>query len=279
MNNCLIKIKESMDLFSKKEKKIAKYILENPLEVSRMTVDELAKNSKVSTATIVRFCYTLGHKGYKEFSRYFYHSVVDSLETKSVNIVNLPVEKTDFAQTIQKVSNLNIEAIQNSVNVLDYVALEKTVDLILAASKVYIYAIGGSAVVAADFVFKLQRIGIDCQYFDAPHSQIFSAGILKDNDIALFISYSGETKDLLKTARIVKKTPAKSIAISRFGDNSLSRLVDVNIHHSSVGQEHQKPSTQSRIAQLNITDIIFTFLTAARKEDLNKFFELTDETI
>lgn len=277
ISNTLVKIREQYDSFSKKEKRIAKYVLDNPLEVSMMTVSEISKATKVSTATVVRFCYTLGHDGFKEFSRCFYHEVIDSIEPKEDGCKNIPDEKLDINQAVHKISNANVDAIKNSISLLDYDSLEKAINLLLSANKVYVYAIGGSAIVAQDVVFKFQRIGIDIQAFDAPHSQIFSASILKDGDVALFISYTGETKDLIKTAKVVMKTPAKSIAISRFGENSLSKLVDINIHHSSLGQGVRHTSTQSRIAQLNIVDILFSFLVKSRRNELKKFYELTDE--
>jgi DNA-binding MurR/RpiR family transcriptional regulator len=49
------------------EKKVAGYILSNADKLSDLSIIQLAKISKTSETTIVRFCRTLGYKGYQDF--------------------------------------------------------------------------------------------------------------------------------------------------------------------------------------------------------------------
>jgi len=281
MENCIIRINEQMDSFSKKEIKIANFILKNADDVAHMSVSELAVKTKCSTATVVRFCNTLGFDGYKDFSKSFYHDVANNYKSQynsSNSIDNLPGENLTVAQTIEQVSRLNIEAIENSTKVLDPMVVSEVVHLILNSNKVRVYAIGGSSIVAHDAVFKFQRLGIDCEASDTVHSQILSASILKENDVAIFISYSGETKDLITTMEVVRRAKAKTIAITRYGSNSLSRLADVNLHHSAIGKGIRSNSTRSKTVQSNIIDIIFVLLAQKRFDYLKRFYALTDDS-
>ena len=53
------------------EKKIAKYILNNPKEVVDMTVSELAETSDVSIASVSRFCRKVGLKRFCPVKDFF----------------------------------------------------------------------------------------------------------------------------------------------------------------------------------------------------------------
>ena len=53
------------------EKKIAKFILNNPKKVVDMTVSELAEISDVSIASVSRFCRKVGLKGFAQLKRIF----------------------------------------------------------------------------------------------------------------------------------------------------------------------------------------------------------------
>ncbi|MFW6381292.1 MAG: MurR/RpiR family transcriptional regulator, partial [Bacillota bacterium] len=49
------------------EKKIADYVLENARKVIYLSVSELAEKTEVGDSTIIRFCRSIGLKGYQEF--------------------------------------------------------------------------------------------------------------------------------------------------------------------------------------------------------------------
>jgi len=276
MNNCIVRINESIDSFSAQELRVAKYVLNHQEDVSQMTISELAKKSKSSTATIVRFCTALGFKGYRDFIKSFYHDVVSNAlgdeniyEIDNVNPAELSIE-----DTINIVTRLNIEAMTNTLKVIDKKCVEKAVEAIDKANRVCIYALSGSVVVADDAAFKFERLGIDCQVFNTVHSQILSASILKPNDVAILISYSGETKEIISIAELANKNTHNTIGITKYGENSLSKVCSVNIRHSSIGKGLRTYSTRSRVVQQNIVDILFVALAQRRGDNLKKYYEL-----
>lgn len=279
MKNCIIKMNESLDSLSKKEYILAKYILGNLKQVSKMTITELSASSKASAATVVRYTHSLGYAGYRDFTRALYFDVENNLNYHEniMDLENIAENDTSISATISRVSKGNIEAIENSLKIMEPEAIEKAVDMINKANKVYFYAIGGSSIAAKDAIFKLQRISIECQAFDNVHDQILSASILNKNDVAFYISYSGESRDLIKSLKIAKENGAYSIAVTKFGDNTISKLVDLNIHHASVAEGIRTNSTKSRIAQLNVIDILFTRLAERRVNQLKRFYELTND--
>ena len=60
-------IKEQYDHIFSAERKVADFVLQNPQKAVDSNVSELAKQSGVSDATVVRMCHHIGYTGYYQF--------------------------------------------------------------------------------------------------------------------------------------------------------------------------------------------------------------------
>lgn len=278
MKNCLLTIREYMSSLSKQEKKIANFLLNNKNVAAGMTISELSLASECSTTTILRFCVDLGYEGYRDFSKSYYHDVALGEEgDDSEKIYDIDQElpsEMPIESVIETVSRVNIEAITNTLKMLEVEDIEKAVNIIDKASRVCFYALSGSALVAEDGVFKFQRLGINSQSYLDSHSQILSTEVMTKDDVAIIISYSGETKELIDTINFLKNSHCTIIAITMFGTNSISKLADLNIQHSSVGKGLKTYSTRSRVVQHNIIDILYVALCVRRKEQFQRYYSL-----
>ena len=277
MKNCIIKLKECYGRLSKSEKIVADYILKNKLTASDLTISELSKKTNVSCSTINRLALNLGYDGYKEFIKSLYLNAHNDEKELHKHIYDVDIDD-DFNLSIKEVASLvcslNIEAITNTYKMLDMKTLNKVIKLIDKAQRVVIFALSGSIVVAKDMLFKLERLGIACQVSDNYHSLLANASTLKKNELAVFISYSGNTKEVIEAAKLAKETEATVVGITMVGNNQLSKLVDYSIQHSSVDRGIKTFSTRSRVVQENIVDMIFIGLVTKRKEQLNKYYSL-----
>ena len=252
MKNCIIKLKECYGRLSKSEKIVADYILKNKLTASDLTISELSKKTNVSCSTINRLALNLGYDGYKEFIKSLYLNAHNDEKELNKHIYDVDIDD-DFNLSIKEVASLvcslNIEAITNTYKMLDMKTLNKVIKLIDKAQRVVIFALSGSIVVAKDMLFKLERLGIACQVSDNYHSLLANASTLKKNELAVFISYSGNTKEVIEAAKLAKETEATVVGITMVGNNQLSKLVDYSIQHSSVDRGIKTFSTRSRVVQ------------------------------
>lgn len=69
--SCIVNIQSKMKVLTGSEKKVAEYVLKNYMRVLDFTVTELAEKAGVSDATVVRFCRSVGYKGYQEHENQF----------------------------------------------------------------------------------------------------------------------------------------------------------------------------------------------------------------
>ena len=63
----LTKIRSAYNQFTRAEKRVADFILENPKKVLFMSISDLAEACDVGDTSVFRFCKTMNMKGYQEF--------------------------------------------------------------------------------------------------------------------------------------------------------------------------------------------------------------------
>ncbi|MFL0251853.1 MurR/RpiR family transcriptional regulator [Clostridium neuense] len=273
MYGSLIRIKEIINDLNPSEKKIAEYILKTPKEISDLSIKDLADKSGSSQSAVVRLCKILGYKGYKEFRITIAKDTAKA--NKDENMYNDINPQDDIDTIIKNISYNNKKSIDNTVEVLSKEALEKAVKVISKADKVDFYGVGASYLIALDAFQKFTRINKNVRATSDTHLQIEFASNLKKGDVAVAISYSGETKDTFESIEVAKNAGATTISITKFGSNSISNLCDINLFVLSPEITFRSGAMSSRIAQLNVVDILFTSVAGRMFGDVKKFLENT----
>lgn len=276
MENVLLKIRESISDFSLLDQKIASYILENKNKTIQLSIRDIAKHCDTSQAAVVRFCKLLGLSGFKELKHHLTADILSSQSEQShLQFADITDTKDIHLITETIVSN-HTRSMLETQRLINYDDLERAVNLIAAAPRVDFYGVGASGLVALDAQQKFLRIGKICNAYSDPHVQITMAANLSPDDIAVAISYSGATKDMLETVSAAKQTGARVIAITRYGQgNRLAALADITLYTASSEVLLRSGSTSSRIAQLTMIDILFIGMASLSPDMYNPKLERT----
>lgn len=278
MSGCLNRLHENLNNFTVQQRKAASYILENPHKVSQMYVEHLAQASGTSTATIQRLCKSIGFTGYREFLTALSYDVAVRTNEKPAYCEIIPGD--DPATIAKNVVQSSCLAIENTLPLIDPAVLCQVIDLLYNASRIYFYGIGGSGIVATDAYSKFLRIGKPCIVETDPDRQILTACTLKNDDVAVIFSYSGETKWILNLADTIKKTGIPIVAITQLGQNTLSGKADYCLYTTASEPVKRIGPMTSRLSQLVILDILYTAICTTKFEyvegkldESQKFFE------
>lgn len=271
----LEKIQAILNNLKPSEKKIAQYILKNPEEISDLTIAELAKRCGTSEASVVRFCKTLGYKGYQDLKI----KVSADLAVKSKKIQGLVSVDDDVDAIITKVSKNNMLAVENTMDVLDRAEVAKAAQALMKAKKIDFYGVGASGIVAQDAMHKFMRINKACTAYIDTHMQLTSAANLSPEDVAVGISYSGQTMDTVDALRLAKNAGATTICITKFGHSPITEVADIKLFVTSSEALFRSGAMASRIAQLNVIDILFTLVACQKYDDIIKYLENTSEAV
>lgn len=251
--SCIFKIKEGFNSFTNTEKKLANYILKNKEEVVNLSAQELSDKADISPAAVVRFSKTLGYKGFTAL-KVDLAKDRDERENDTSVIIS---ENDSINDIIRKVKVSNTSSIDETIGLLNVDTINNIVEAMVNAKRIYLFGIGASGIVAMDLQQKLLRINKNSLYQMDPHTQISSSVHITDEDVAIGISYSGETKEVNTPLKIAKENGAKTIAITRYNKNSLSKIADYSVYLPNDEKDLRVGAITSRIDALTIVDILY----------------------
>ena len=141
--SCIVNIQSKMKVLTGSEKKVAEYVLKNYMRVLDFTVTELAEKAGVSDATVVRFCRSVGYKGYQDMKINLAQDAI--VPYKHLN--NSLEERDTPEQIVTKVLRSEIETLEETIHILDMDELEQAAKAIKNADKVVFFGSGGSIMV------------------------------------------------------------------------------------------------------------------------------------
>jgi DNA-binding MurR/RpiR family transcriptional regulator len=271
----ILKIKEMFNDFTATEEKIADYILNNREEVIQLSVKELAEAADSSPASVVRFCKKINYQGYQDFKIALIKDLQESESSEKVKVYDDIAVDDQIEEIMEKIAHDNYKVIQNTINLLSVSEIEKAVKAIENAKNIYIFGIGASGLVAKDLQYKLMRVKKTVIYYSDTHAQLSSAANIESDDLAIAISYSGQTIEVYEALKTAKSRGAETIAISRYGENPLNEIADIKLQVAGSEKNLRLGAITSRIAQLTAVDILFV---AFAKNDFSKITDYLKNT-
>ncbi|WP_257997876.1 MurR/RpiR family transcriptional regulator [Salimicrobium jeotgali] len=273
LEGILYKIRESLNYVKPSEGAVAKYILKNPETTVTMSVKQLADASFASPSAVMRYCQTLGYKGFKDFKLKL------SGDLTVIDLHNLEQETLTPEDPVNKmmavITNTNIQSLYSSLQLIQKDQFEAAFRYLINAQKIDFYGIGASLLIAFDAVQKFMRINKACTAYSDFHMQKVSAVNLNEEDVAVAISYSGETQEVINCVKIAQSKGAKVIAITKYANSPLSNLADAVLYVAAQEDEFRSAAMSSRIASLNVIDMLYT---ACAYENYDKSLEYLNET-
>ena len=240
-----------------------------------MSVSETARDVGVGEATVIRFCRALGYSGYQEFKLRLAQDLVEPVAFihENITFADRP------AEIATKVFQTNLRAVEETQRALDPGMVEVAARAIAAARRVDIYGVGYSYFSALDAKLKLVRFGLTADAFGDPHLQVMSAVALRPGDVAIGISHSGSTRDVVEALVPARKAGATTVAITNFSPSPITRTADVVLltasHESPLGGE----VLTSRIAQLCVLDVLSVAVAVQLGERVLKLIERTSQAV
>ncbi len=250
----LIRIRSLYNSLSPSEQKVADYVIAHPHDVLQMPIALLAKYAGVSDPTVIRFCRSLGYRGYLEFK------IALARDTASpIHLIQASVAEKDTPQVIaNKVFAAGVQALQDTLSVLEEKDFSRAVHALAHARKVLIVGVGTSGPIAHMMYNRLFRIGINCVVETDSYLQLMQASLLGPSDVVVAISQTGSSADPVLTLREAKKQGVTTIAIC--GNAAAPLTMEADIVFLSISRELRPEAVASRIAQIAIIEALYVTL-------------------
>lgn len=198
----LARINANYNSFSKGQKLLANYIVDNYDRAAFITASRMGRTVGVSESTVVRFAYALGYDGYPELQRSLQEMIRNRLTTVQRIQLTSDLEQDEVLSTVLKA---DIGNIRSTIESVDTGVFNTVIDNMLKARRVYLVGIKSAAPLAQFFGYYLNFILEDVMIVTSMQSDVYESMLrIGEGDMCIGISfprYSSRTVDALKFAR------------------------------------------------------------------------------
>lgn len=244
-------ISDSLTTLRKSERKVAEFVLKDPLTVIRMRIVDLAQHAEVSEPTVVRFCRAVGCNGFQDFKLALAQQLASSPSYGQIAVT----DQDSTREYTHKVFDTTVDTLLKVRDSLDLETLDAAIAAIYDAQRVEFYGFGASAAVAFDAQHKFFRLQITSAAYADPHLQNMSATSLHPGDVVIAISQSGRSQALLDSMELVKQAGGIVIGLSPT-DSPVARAASISIHVDAKEDNQIYIPLSSRIAHLAVIDVL-----------------------
>lgn len=275
-------IRDAYISFTNTERIVADYAMKNLDMIPSLSINEFAMKSDTSEASVLRFCKRIGCRGYRDFVIRLSAALGDTTvaDTDQEPKKYTDIQIGDNLSTIfQNVTYNNIKSLKDTLTVLDEKEIVKAVQIMNSRKNVCWFGLEASGLVCRDAVQKFSRINKLFRAFTDVHEIKTVASLLGSEDAAVFISNSGETPELLDALDLAKQNNATVIAITRYTKSYLAENADILLRISSPELTFRSAAMGSRIAMLNIIDILFTAVASESVDNTKQYLNRTREAL
>lgn len=220
--------------FSDIDGRIADYLMERQESLKEDSVRQIAKHLYVAPSSVIRFCQKLGYMGFNELrEEYLKELRYLSSHFQSLD-PNFPFDKEDRDIAVaNKIETLYEEILRDCQSLVEPEVLGRVIDMLDQAPCVYICASGAQLGVSQVFRDKMMKIGKMVHICEQTDEAYYQASYSKTDSMFILISYTGETKRVLKVGQKIKERQLPSVAITSYGSNSLSSVCTCSLYAST----------------------------------------------
>ena len=217
-------IRAGMDSFSKGQKRIAAFILDNYDRAAFMTAAKLGETASVSESTVVRFAAQLGYDGYPDMQKALQELIRGRLT--SIQRIQVSRDQMTGSDILGSVMQRDMDSIHDVIERLDREEFERVVDKLLHAKHIYILGVRSSSFLAGYLNFYLHLI-----FKNVTLVQSSAAGEIYEQlvhigpgDVLVSISFPRYSKDTINAARFARSRGAEIIAITDQKQSPVAQL-------------------------------------------------------
>jgi len=213
MKNPVFELKSQIAKLTESQRKVADYIIKNPVEVAFLTVDQLAVLVGTSTTTIIRLTYNIGYSGYSEFQKGLQELLRNRTDPNTRLETNLKEQENKDLWI--KIAENQINNIQSTVSMNSVESIEKVLELIYESKNIYCTAVRSAIPVAQSLTYGLNRLIGKGQLVNADLGEWTETVIdFTTTDLVIAISFPRYGNKVLKFIQAANEQGAKVIAIT-----------------------------------------------------------------
>ncbi len=268
-------IRKKRDGFSKGQKKLADYILNNYEKAAFLTAMQLGQAVGVSESTVVRFAYELGFSGYPEFQKKLADMVQEKIH--SIERIEIAGGTMPQEQVLDNVCKADADKILLTLESIDRQAFKLAVDDILGAERVYIIGLRSCAPLATFLAYYLKLIRQDVIQVESSNtSELFEQMLrVSENDVVIGISFPRYSMRTLKAMEFANNRSAKVISITDSKHSPMNMYSSCNL----FARSDMASIVDSLVAPMSVINSLIVAMCLKRNEQVISNLETLENII
>lgn len=270
---------EQYNSLTRSGKKLANYILSNTEEAQYLSITSLAENSGVSEATITRFCRLLGLGGYHELKL----ALAKSDRAAKAPTVDSALSSVSDSATLENLCRTLHDSYMTSINEtilqLEPRSLRTATELLINAKRVYCFGQGGSMVTAKEAWALFSTVTPKFIHIEDSHMQTISASLLTPEDLILFFSYSGSTRDMKEVLDLTRERNIPVVLITHFRKSLAATYANVSLICGYNESPLHSGSITAKVGQMFLIDCLFHSYCLRTEPDSSAARDITSQAI
>lgn len=269
----LAEIQNNMSGFSKGQKNIGRYILENYDKAAFMTASKLGKKVNVSESTVVRFAAELGYDGYPAMQK----ALQEMIRSKLTTVQRIEVSNDQLADqdVLTKVVQSDIEKLRMSLEGMSRSEFSSVVDAIVSARRIYVLGVRSSAALSDFLTFYFNLIFDNVRQVKTTLASEMFEQMLRvgRDDVVIGISFPRYSTRTVRAMEFARDQGATVVAIT---DSELSPLYET-AHYRLLAKSDMASFVDSLVAPLSIINALIVAVGRKKSVEVTKTFERLEQ--
>jgi RpiR family carbohydrate utilization transcriptional regulator len=257
----LYQIRARQGSFSAGEGRIARLILSDVAFAASASLDDLAAQAEVSSATLSRFARSIGCRDLRDLRLQL--AQASGVGSRFLTPEQAPEQSAFFAQIVGDIES----TLRQQLAGFEESRFAAAVGLLTPAKMLHAFGMGGcSSLCSEELQTRLVRLGYPIAACRDPVMMRLIAATLGPEHAILACSLSGRTPELLEAVTLARSYGANILAIT-LPDSPLARLADVVLPLQIAETNFIYKPTAARYGMLLTLDVLATELALAAPEE------------
>ncbi|AXI10542.1 SIS domain-containing protein [Oceanobacillus sp. 143] len=236
------RIQKYNSLLTGNDHKIIKYLIANKDTVIDKTIIDLSEEIQVSPASITRFCQKVDFDSFQQMK----YSLVK----------NNRVDQNKTGESFEIIYHYYETILKSTQQFITEEQTSRIVEQIINANDILFCGVGNSGLIANEFNSRIERMGISSRATTDPHGMLMKSALLKEDDLLICFSNSGQTKCVIDSARLAKDKHATVIIVTNYRDTELTELADEIVLISSYKYIDDEKFINTQLPSLFFLDLL-----------------------
>ena len=261
-------LQEKEPTFSKGQKRIAAYILENYDKAAFMTAAKLGQTVKISESTVVRFAAELGYDGYPAMQKALQEMIRSKLT--SVQRIEVSNDRLGDQDVLAKVVQADIEKLRMTLEEMSHEEFSKAVDAIVNARRIYILGVRSSAALSDFLTFYFNLIFDNIRQVKTTLASEMFEQMLRvgPEDVVIGISFPRYSTRTVRAMEFARDQGATVVALT---DSELSPLCE-NSNLRLLAKSDMASFVDSLVAPLAIINALIVAVARKKSREVTETF-------